>query len=251
MMVVSVLVLSACAGDRTNRIAEALRNIEIAYALDEDETGITRSVILPVITNRMTITWESNYPNILTADGTLIRPQNSRTITLTATIAEVHSRTFDIFVIGTKDATLKTISFRVDGEEAMSPMEVSLETGIERPVDPSRFGYLFNGWYTEPTLENEFTFEEVPAADLFLYGEFDIINYSITYELREETVNDEANPESYTIDDNFVLRDPEREGYIFAGWFTEAEFTNRIYNLDGSITTDLTLYPRWALPVEE
>ena len=45
---------------------------------------------------------------------------------------------------------------------------------------------------------------------------------------------------------DFILREPEKIGYVFEGWYTDAAFTNKITKLDANISGDITLYAKWT-----
>ena len=77
--------------------------------------------------------------------------------------------------------------------------------------------------------------------------------YSITYDKNGVvyTVTPEAeptNPTSYTIEDHFILINPERTGYTFLGWIKEGEpetMARSIYEIKVGSTGDLNLIPVW------
>ena len=72
------------------------------------------------------------------------------------------------------------------------------------------------------------------------------ITWKITYSTCRGT-NADANPREVSVTDpRWKLQDPVREGYDFAGWYTDAAFTDRITAIDPSkLTGDLKLYARW------
>ena len=108
----------------------------------------------------------------------------------------------------------------------------SLPTGEENPetytvedeftlVNPEKEGYTFAGW-TGTDLEEETLEVMIPVGS---YGDrsytatWEAIEYEISYDLAEgELPEGEENPETYTIEDEFTLVNPEREGYTFTGW---------------------------------
>lgn len=53
------------------------------------------------------------------------------------------------------------------------------------------------------------------------------------------------------VENDFVTlpSDPKKEGYIFLGWFTDAECTQKFNQLATLITTDITLYAGWEREV--
>ncbi|MBR3891044.1 MAG: InlB B-repeat-containing protein [Bacilli bacterium] len=66
--------------------------------------------------------------------------------------------------------------------------------------------------------------------------------YDIEY-VMNGGVNHKDNPETYDIDTELALNEPEKEGYKFIGWYTDAEYNNLfVYDND---PRDLTLYARF------
>ena len=55
---------------------------------------------------------------------------------------------------------------------------------------------------------------------------------------------------SQTIANGHTLEEPKtilKEGYVFAGWYTDDELTNA-YNFDDRVTDSFTLYAAWEKP---
>ena len=66
----------------------------------------------------------------------------------------------------------------------------------------------------------------------------------VVYNLNGGT-NDPSNPSEYKIGTAGIkLKDPEKDGYQFIGWYTDAEFENRVLYIDG-IRDKLVLYANW------
>ena len=66
----------------------------------------------------------------------------------------------------------------------------------------------------------------------------------VVYNLNGGT-NDPNNPSEYKIGTAGIkLKDPEKDGYKFIGWYTDAEFENRVLYIDG-IRDKLVLYANW------
>ena len=69
--------------------------------------------------------------------------------------------------------------------------------------------------------------------------------YHISYELNGG-VNSPWNPDSFFVKDGVVtLRPATRDGYRFAGWYTEPEFQNRITQIRLWVPMNYTLYAKW------
>ena len=58
-------------------------------------------------------------------------------------------------------------------------------------------------------------------------------------------INNENNPSGYNSGETLSLDFPTKEGYMFAGWYTDSACTNEIEIING-IEGDLTLYAKWV-----
>ena len=60
--------------------------------------------------------------------------------------------------------------------------------------------------------------------------------------------DDELNYISFSSDYNIKFPpDPQKEGYIFDGWFTDSSFTTKVIKIDGTtLTEDITLYAKFT-----
>ena len=72
-------------------------------------------------------------------------------------------------------------------------------------------------------------------------------SYTITYNLNSGT-NATGNPTTYTANtETFTLADPSREGYVFLGWFSDAEFnTPATTTITKGSTGNLTFWAKWG-----
>lgn len=84
--------------------------------------------------------------------------------------------------------------------------------------------------------------------ETFCRGNSDNITtaFTITYSLDGGT-NHTGNPAAYLPDTGAIrLYPPEREGYVFAGWYTDSAMTRQITELSTTAASgDITLYARW------
>ena len=105
-------------------------------------------------------------------------------------------------------------------------------------------GYMFNGWYKGNTLfsnQKDYTFN-MPGENLSLVAKWDLIAYSITYNLNQGT-NSELNPSTYNVEDSFTFSSPVRTGYTFLGWFDESG--NQITKIERGSTGGIILTAYW------
>jgi len=71
--------------------------------------------------------------------------------------------------------------------------------------------------------------------------------YSITYSGVEDATFETANPTTYTIESAAItLNNPSKTGYVFAGWFSDAEFnTPATTTIAANSTGDKTFWAKW------
>jgi len=73
-----------------------------------------------------------------------------------------------------------TVTFNTYGGTVVPPIFVEYEGTVTEPVQPTRDGYIFDGWYTDGTLSRQFEFGTTPVTrDLTLYAGWKIKQVSI------------------------------------------------------------------------
>lgn len=138
-----------------------------------------------------------------------------------------------------------TVSFELgyDGAEEVPDQMVTVGNYATAP-EVSRSGYSIEGWYIDAELTQKFDFAMTAiAADITLYANW-IQAFTVTYDvnysggtnLTASTTNGKA--------DSTITPD-ERDGYIFAGWYTDADCMTT-FNFDQILTADITIYAKWV-----
>ena len=142
-----------------------------------------------------------------------------------------------------------TISFDSAGGSAVAPVTQEYDTAVSAPPAPTRNGYGFNGWLTD---EGEaFVFDRIPAYDVALTADWELIEYTITYNLNGG-VNASANPAYYTIEDETVtFAAPTRRGYAFIGWFTDGDYTEEITEIPTGSYGEVEIHAKWEIIIYE
>jgi len=118
-------------------------------------------------------------------NGTDITPADANTITLDYDNIQ-SSNTLEVgFVAKTvkeaeTDAGIENVApnitcavtFESNGGSAVEPIHVESGTTIEAPAAPTKSGYHFDGWYTDPELTHAFDFSVRIVTDITLYAKW-------------------------------------------------------------------------------
>ena len=75
-----------------------------------------------------------------------------------------------------------TISFNSNGGSAVAPISREYGAAITAPINPTKSGYTFVGWYTDAALTQAYTFGRMPNESITLYAKWEIATLTITYQ---------------------------------------------------------------------
>ena len=137
-------------------------------------------------------------------------------------------------------ASPATIYFVVEGLD-IPPLEAFTGDLFELPQLVLQ-GKSFMGWFTEDTFINQVFWTEVPAGVSTLYGKWEDVQYTITYE--ENGGSDVLDETHAYLDDLTEPTPPTKDGYIFDGWYIDTAFTMN-FIFDQMPSADITLYAKW------
>lgn len=153
-----------------------------------------------------------------------------------------------------EDPEIYTITFNPCGGTVNPTVTSTNSTGrLGRIPIPTRSGFNFVGWFTGIDDGDKIDLTYKFSGDTTIYARWDEIRanqITITFDPMGGTVY----PETKVIDPGQqlgVLPRPEREGYTFAGWFTEKVSGGQVITNASIYTQDATIYARWAVAEEE
>ena len=142
-----------------------------------------------------------------------------------------------------------TVTYETNGGTKISSQEYPEGTAMLPPVEPTKNGYNFGGWYSDEVLKTPFDFTVMPSKDITIYVKWLPKEYQVTLDANEGSLpEDTANPITVAYGEAYgTLPTPTRTGYAFQGWFT-----NRV---SGELITSTTmvnlmdhqtLYAQWG-----
>ncbi len=133
-----------------------------------------------------------------------------------------------------------TVTFDSDGGSSVEAQNIESGKTADKPTDPTKAGYDFGGWYNGASV---FDFTKPVTEKITLKAKWTLHTFTITYNLDGGTNNSE-NPATYTIEDEITLKNGEKTGRMFSGWFNE---NTKVTKIAKGTTGDLTLTAKWDL----
>lgn len=135
------------------------------------------------------------------------------------------------------------ITFQTNGGSAIEPQYVKYGRLVTRPADdPTRTGYLFDGWYLGAEL---FPFNSYQVYDdLTLLAHWKSMNINLTLDANGGDV--EYNTKTVTYGVDYVLPTPTRANYTFDGWYLDDTLLCPMSGVWTFSKVDITLKARWA-----
>lgn len=111
---------------------------------------------------------------------------------------------------------------------------------------PLRSGCLFEGWYSDSMFVNKVeTIVGGSIGNIELWAKWQPMRYNITYDLKGG-VNNEQNPDSFTVEDHIVIQEPTKAGYTFIGWSsTDWDGMQKEIVISSNVFTSLALTANW------
>ena len=140
----------------------------------------------------------------------------------------------------------------IDYDAAGGEMPDSYPTSYREGDDfalpvPTMPGYVFTGWYLS---DPEEVLETVAglSGDVVLHASWrEGVVYAIDYSLNGGSFAAGVQPPaSYTEGEGSDVPVPNRDGYIFCGWFRDEGFTQPLVVIEADKCGDITLFAKWV-----
>ena len=121
------------------------------------------------------------------------------------------------------------------------------DSSVGRPVGMDS-DYVFMGWYFDPAFQTPVDWSStMPARNLQVYAKWAKPDYTVSFNTHgadTETPAPIGVAKYDTIEDQMPA-DPTREGYVFAGWYTDEAYTVPFVAAQ-QIVRNLTLHAKWT-----
>ena len=171
----------------------------------------------------------------------------------------------DIHIVAHTALIPYTITYDFNYPNSTEAITTTADFDVEETVTlaeaPSVDGYKFVGWKTEAThhsekcswrsgvYEAEQDFGTGNFGDVTFVAQWEVVEYSITYELDEGALAEGVtNPAKYTVEtETFTLNNPVKAGYEFIGWAetADAESGSKSVTVEKGTTGNKTFYAIW------
>ncbi len=157
-------------------------------------------------------------------------------------------------IIELKVVTKYTVLFEPNNGEDMLVIKCRPNSIIDKPNDPMKKGYVFDGWYISPDFSSEkFNFEITPIIDnITLYAKWikesdapENKIYEVVVEIDGDgTYNSEKN--SYRYNEIARLEAIPNAGYQFDGWYLGDNLYSTSASIEIIVQTDLALIAKFS-----
>ena len=214
-----------------------LEKESLTIALGETVTlGITE---LPTTKTETDVTWGSSDEAVVTAEaGGKLTAVSEGNAVVTATTTDHKGRTVtDSCEVKVEDAEYLVTFIGWNNEVIKTETVKSGKAATPPEITTIPEGYEFKGWKGD--------YGNI-SQDTAIEALFEPIAYTITYELGGGT-NAAGNPAGYTIETEDITLKPAggKEGYLFAGWYRDENYQNKIETIKKGSKGNLILYARW------
>ena len=114
--------------------------------------------------------------------------------------------------------------------------------------EPTRAGYVFDGWYLDADCSTPMGYSYFVTEDLTIYASWKEA-YTVTFNANGgQFYNGEQTNPVAVAKNSYIgsYSEPARDGWVFVDWCLDAACERPIYIWDTLITSDLTVYAKWA-----
>lgn len=147
----------------------------------------------------------------------------------------------------TLEANQRLIEFETDGGTVIPYQIVSVGAMAFKPLNPTKTGYTFMGWFIDKGFTTPFDFDKPVSVNMKIYAKWKINIYTVTFKYKKYFDSDSEVTITKDVEYNSSVKqpeNPEREGYSFTGWYsTDSE----LFDFETKIVNNITLNAGWKI----
>jgi uncharacterized repeat protein (TIGR02543 family) len=125
-------------------------------------------------------------------------------------------------------------------------------TKVDKPGDPAKSGYTFEGWYSAASGGTKYTWPHTLNAGVTMHAQWTPVTYTVAYNANGGNGSMAASTHTYGVPKNLTANAFTRTGHTFAGWNTAANGGGTNYsdgasvsNLSATQSATVDLYAQW------
>lgn len=192
-------------------------------------------------------------------DKNLIYTGNSQVIKIKATDNKVHlnltKQKTDLDIDIEVKSEIFIVTFNSLGGTTVESQQIEAGSFVEKPTEPTKLGYSFDGWYTSTdggkTLSTKFDFTTSISSDITLYAKWNAIIFTVTFNTDSGIFTEDTNQNVNYGEKVIEPKDPIRNGYDFLGWYETTDngitLSELSYSFDTVVTENIELYAKWKV----
>ena len=234
-------------GDNPGQQDKAVSKIEVSKKPDITEYAVGDTFSLAGGTLLVTYEDGTTEEISMTAEGVEVTPPGLSAPGTKRVKLEYGGEDCTFMVTVVNKSFKVTFELNYDGAPEATVVSVLQGKTAEDP-EAERSGYTLVGWYTNRDYIEKFDFETAVTSDLTLYALWtqDGATYhdvTFDYDFYGARITEYSYP---VIEGGKVAKpsaDPERYGYVFAGWY---DTSGAEFDFDGAITADITVVAHWT-----
>lgn len=141
-----------------------------------------------------------------------------------------------------------TVTFDSKGGSSVTSQTVAVNGKVTRPANPTQTGFIFDSWYRDEGYTALWNFEtDVVPSNITLYARWGT-PVTVTFDSQGGSP---VSPQNAAQGGKITRpADPVLSGFILSGWYLTPEFTTAWNFGTDAVTSNITLYAKWAPYVE-
>lgn len=138
-----------------------------------------------------------------------------------------------------------TVTFNTNGGSSVAAQKVYYGDCVEEPDEPVKVNYTFEGWYKDSGFNDEYDFGDEVKSSFTLYAKWKKIPQEV--KVTFNSMGGSSVEAQYVLEGDTASEpeQPERNGYNFAGWYSDSA-CNNAYDFSSPVTKAITIYAKWT-----